>query len=112
MKRGEVWWASLRSPRGSEPGFRRPVVIVQNDEFNASRIGTVVAVILTSNLALAAAPGNTLVEKKRSRLPKDSVANVSQVVTVNKSFLTEKAGELPSKLMAAVDAGLRLVLSL
>lgn len=112
MRRGEVWWASLRKPRGSEPGFRRPIVIVQSDEFNASRIGTVVAVILTSNLVLAEAPGNTVVRPRDSGLPKASVANVSQVVTINKRFLTERTGELPRRLMAAVDEGLRLVLSL
>ncbi len=112
MRRGEVWWASLRKPRGSEPGFRRPIVIVQSDAFNASRIDTVVAVILTSNLSLAAAPGNTVVGKRHSGLPRDSVANVSQVVTINKTFLTERAGIVPSSLMSVVDEGLRLILSL
>ena len=112
MRRGEVWWASLGAPRGSEPGFRRPVVIVQSDEFNASRIATVLAVVLTSKMVLAAAPGNVVVRKRQSGLRRDSVANVSQVVTVNKTFLTERAGKLPGPLMASVDEGLRLVLSL
>ena len=112
MRRGEVWWASLSPPRGSEPGFRRPVVVVQSNEFNASRIATVVAVVLTSRMAVAEAPGNVVVRKRQSGLPRDSVANVSQVVTVNRTFLTEKAGNLPPRLMAAVDEGLRLVLSL
>lgn len=112
MRRGEVWWASLGAPRGSEPGFRRPVLIVQSDEFNASRIATVLAVTLTSKMALAEAPGNVVVRRRQSGLRRDSVANVSQVVTLNKAFLTEKAGELSGPLMAAVDEGLRLVLSL
>jgi mRNA interferase MazF len=112
LRRGEIWWASLRTPRGSEPGFRRPVLIVQSDEFTTSRIATVIAVVLTSKMVLAEAPGNVVVRRRQSGLPRDSVANVSQVVTVNKAFLTKRAGELPPRLMAAVNEGLRLVLSL
>jgi mRNA interferase MazF len=88
------------------------VLIVQSDEFNTSRIATVVAVVLTSKMVLAKAPGNVVVRKRQSSLPRDSVANVSQVVTVSKTFLTEKAGELAPRLLAAVDEGLRLALSL
>jgi len=112
MERGAVWWAELPYPVASEPGFRRPVVIVQSNAFNRSRIRTVVAVILTSNLRLAEAPGNILIAAAESGLPKDSVANVSQVVTVDKSFLTTRCGSLPSRAMKAIDDGLRLVLSL
>ena len=112
MKRGEIWWATLRSPRASEPGFRRPVLIVQSDAFNQSRIRTLLAVVLTSNIRLADAPGNVELTAKHSGLPKPSVANVSQVVTLDKSYLTERVGELDERIMKSVDAGLRLVLSL
>jgi mRNA interferase MazF len=112
MRRGEIWWASLPSPTGSGPGFRRPVLVIQTNEFNESRIRTVVAIAITSNLRLAAAPGNALCRKRDTGLPKDSVANVSQVVTLDKSFLTERVGHLPSKLFRQVEDGLRLVLGL
>jgi len=91
---------------------RRPVLIVQADAFNRSRIATTIAVVLTSNLALVDAPGNVLVPKRASGLPRDSVANVSQVVTVYRDVLTERAGKVPTELLATVNAGLRLVLSL
>lgn len=112
IKRGEIWWASLRKPAGSEPGFRRPVLIIQTDSFNSSRINTVVAAILTSNLRLAEAPGNVLLSKRQSGLRKDSVVNVSQIVTLDKSFLTGRAGRLVPAKQAEVDEGLRLVLGL
>jgi mRNA interferase MazF len=112
MERGEVWWAELPDPTASEPGYRRPVVIVQSNVFNRSRIRTVIAVVLTSNLRLAEAPGNVLVPASDSGLPKDSVANVSQVITVDRSFLTERCGRLPGHLIKSIDDGLRLVLSL
>jgi mRNA interferase MazF len=112
MERGAVWWAELPDPVASEPGFRRPVVIIQSNAFNRSRIQTVVVVLLTSNLRLADAPGNVLIAAADSGLPKDSVANVSQVITVDKSFLSRRSGRLPSRLMKALDDGLRLVLSL
>ena len=112
IRRGEVWWAELPQPRGSEPGYRRPVLVIQADDFNASRIGTVLTVILTSNTDLAAAPGNVLVPRNKSKLPRDSVANVSQVYTVARSFLNRRIGVLPAQVMERVDAGLRLVMSL
>jgi mRNA interferase MazF len=112
MRRGEVWWASLPDPQGSGPGHRRPVLIVQADAFNASKIQTVLVAAITSNVALAGAPGNVLLERKNSGLPKDSVANVSQVLTIDKEFLTDQVGTLPRQLVAAVDAGLRLALDL
>ena len=102
----------MRAPRGSEPGYRRPVLVVQSNEFTGSRIQTVVAAAVTTNLDVAAAPGNLMVKRKTSGLPRDSVINVSQVITLNKAFLTERVGSLPPKLMAAVDEGLRLVLAL
>lgn len=112
IERGEVWWADLDEPAGSEPGYRRPVLIVQADAFNRSRLQTTIAVVLTSNLRLIEAPGNVLVPKQSSRLPKDSVANVSQLVTLDREFLTERAGKLPTRVLAAIDAGLKLVLAL
>ena len=112
IARGEVWWADLGEPTGSEPGFRRPVLLVQADAFNRSRIQTTVAVVLSSNVRLLDAPGNVLVSEAASGLPKDSVANVSQIVTLDRDFLTERAGKVPSRVMAAIDAGLKLVLDL
>jgi mRNA interferase MazF len=112
IQRGEVWWADLGEPRGSEPGYRRPVLVVQNDAFNRSRLQTTLVVNLTSNLRLVEAPGNVLVPAKTSGLPKDSVANVTQLLTLDEDFLTERAGKVPPRLMAQVDAGLKLVLAL
>jgi mRNA interferase MazF len=112
MERGEVWWAELPDPAASEPGYRRPVVVVQANSFNRSRIRTVIAVVLTSNLRLTEAPGNVLVPASDSGLPKDSVANVSQVITMDRTFLTERCGLLRAHLIRSIDDGLRLVLSL
>ena len=112
MQRGEIWWASLPRPTGSEPGYRRPLVIVQSDEFNASRIRTVIAVAITSNLKLAEAPGNVLLSRRESGLPKRSVANISQLITVDKSFLLQKAGKLNPQKLQEVESGIKLVLSL
>ena len=112
MKKGEIWWASLGEPRGSEPGFRRPVIIVSSNEFNDSRISTVLAVVVTSNLRLADAPGNILLEKKHSKLAKDSVINVSQLITVDKKFLTGRISKLKAQHLNAVNEGLRLVFGL
>jgi mRNA interferase MazF len=97
---------------GSAPGFRRPALVVQSDKFNGSGIATAVIVALTTNLALAAMPGNVLVKKSEAGLPKDSVVNVSQIATIDKSQLGELAGELPVSLLHEVDVGLRLVLAL
>lgn len=112
MYRGEIWWASLPDPMGSEPGYRRPVLIIQDDVFTQSRINTVIVVVITSNTQLAEAPGNTLLQSKATGLPKDSVANVSQVFTVDKKFLVERIGMLPEYLQDKVDEGLRTVLYL
>ena len=112
IERGEIWWAELPEPHGSEPGYSRPVVVVQSDDFNRSRISTVVVVVVTSNLRLAEAPGNVYLPRKTSGLPKDSVANVSQLMTLDKSYLTSRVARLGSQEFAAVEAGLKLVLSL
>lgn len=112
MLRGEIWWAELSVPKGSDPGYRRPVLIVQADQFNRSRISTAVAAVISSNLKLADAPGNIFLSRRLSGLPKDSVINISQLVTLDREFLSDKAGRLSAKHMAAVDDGLRLVLSI
>ena len=112
IKRGEIWWAELPEPSDSEPGYKRPLVIIQSNEFNSSNIGTVIAAVITSNIYLASAPGNILLSKKNSKLSKKSVVNVSQLITVDKSFLTDKVHTLSSKLMAQIDDGIRLVLKL
>ncbi|MDL2342942.1 type II toxin-antitoxin system PemK/MazF family toxin [Deinococcus sp. MIMF12] len=112
ISRGELWWADLGEPVGSRPALIRPVLVIQADSFNRSRIATVIAAVLTSNLALADAPGNVLLEAHRTRLQKDSVVNVSALVTLNKAELTERVSELSVTAMQEIDAGLRLVLGL
>jgi mRNA interferase MazF len=112
VQRGEIWWANLPEPVGSEPGFRRPVLVIQSDDFNRSRIATVIALVITSNIKLAQAPGNVLLPGKVTGLSKDSVANVSQVITIDKSFLTENIGMLPAYLLEQVENGIRLVMGL
>ena len=109
MQRGEIWWASLATPQGSDPGFRRPILIVQSNDFNLSRINTVVVAVITSNLVLAGAPGNVRIPARASGLKKASVVNVSQIITVDKSYLTERVGSLKANHMKEVDDGLRLV---
>jgi mRNA interferase MazF len=109
---GQIWWADLPEPRRPEPGFRRPVLVIQADSFNRSQIQTVIVAVITSNLSLAGAPGNVLLPARSSGLPRDSVVNVSQVLTIDKRFLTEHAGILPSRLQSSVDLGLCLVLQL
>ena len=112
MKRGEVWWASLPAPIGSGPGSRRPVLVVQSNPFNASRIATVVVAVITSNLALAMAPGNVRLGKAESGLSKPSVVNVSQVITIDRSLLSKRVQALPGDALGMVEQGLRLVLGL
>jgi mRNA interferase MazF len=112
LARGDVWWADLPDPQGSEPGYRRPLLVVQNDLFNRSRLRTVVVVVLTGNVRLVDAPGNVLVPAKASGLPRDSVANVSQVITIDLDALTERVGRLPGTLIDQVANGLRLALAL
>ena len=112
MYRGEIWWAALPDPMGSEPGYRRPVLIIQDDTFIQSRIRTVIVVIITSKLELANAPGNVLLPRDATGLSRDSVANVSQIFTVDKAFLTERIGALPARFGEEVDEGLRTVLYL
>lgn len=112
MGRGDVWWSDLPEPTGSSPGYRRPVLIVQSDTFNRSRIATVTVVVLTGNIRLLDAPGNVLVPAKASGLPRDSVANVSQILTVNRDVLTEQLRTLSPALVKQVNEGLRFALDL
>lgn len=112
VRRGDIWWAGLQGPRGSAPGCRHPVLVVQADSFNRSAINTVLAAVITSNVRLADAPGNVRVGRRQTKLPRDSVVNVSQIVTVDRQFLDRRIGRLTDELMADVDSGLRLVLDL
>lgn len=112
IERGEIWWADLPEPVGSSPGLQRPVLIVQSEKFNQSEISTVVIAAITKNIKLAAASGNVLVTPKQTGLPKESVVNVSQILTIDKRLLRDYVGTLSAKKMEQVDNGLRLVLSL
>jgi len=117
MGRGEIWWASMPNPSlpipvGSGPGLRRPVVVIQANPFNESRIATVIVAAITSNLALAVAPGNIRVAKSDSGLAQPSVINVSQVLTLDRSLLTERVKKLPTHIQQTLNEGLRLVLAL
>lgn len=112
MTRGEIWWASLPEPAGSGPGFRRPVLIVQSNPFNQSRISTIIVAVITSNLALSDAPGNIRLSKAASGLSKISVINVSQVMTIDRKLLTSRVAALPARTMRSVDESLKLVLGL
>ena len=112
IRRGEVWWAELDDPVGSEPGFRRPVVIIQSDALNASRLRTTTVAALTSNLERAGAAGNVLCPARATGLSKDSVIQVSQLATIDVNRLTERVSTLSPKLLRALDAGLRLALEL
>lgn len=110
IRQGDVRWAELPDPIGSGPGFRRPVVVVQGDAFNRSRIPTAVCVTLTSNLALAEAPGNVVLAEDETGLDRESVANVSQVVTLDRTDLSRREGSVPSDLLERVLSGIELVL--
>jgi mRNA interferase MazF len=112
IRRGQIWWADLAEPRGSEPGYRHPVLVLQRDEVNASRIDTIVVCLLTSNTTLARAPGNTLLPRRRTGLRRDSVANASQIATVNKADLEELVSAVPRDLMDEVSEGVRWFLNL
>ena len=112
IERGEIWWADLPESRRSEPGFRRPLLIVQADSFNRSRIRTVLAITLTSNVRLSDAPGNVLLRAEEVGLPKDSVANVSQIITIDREFLVERVGRTSGPVLAQISRGLRTVLDL
>lgn len=110
IAQGEIWWADLPTPTGSEPGYRRPVVVVQSDSFNRSQIATVVCVPLTSNLRWADAPGNVTLDPAATGLPRESVANVSQIITLDRTVLTGRVGALPEGKLELVLYGIDVVL--
>ncbi len=112
VKKGDIWWASLEEPRGSEPGFSRPVVIISSNEFNKSKIQTVIVAAITTNIRLADAPGNFQLTKKGSGLNRESVVNISQLLTLDKSFLSKKSGKLNTKQNQLLNYGLQLVLNI
>ena len=112
MKRGEIWWADAGEPSGSEPGFRRPAVIVSANKFNRTPIKTVIILFLTASEARAGDPGNILLSSRQTGLARNSVANITQLGTVDKRILTERVGRVPDNLMSQIDDGLRLVLAL
>lgn len=110
IAQGQVWWADLAEPRGSEPGFRRPVVVIQGDAFNDSKISTVLCVVVTSEMRWANAPGNVALSLRETGLPKPSVANVSQIVTLDRLALDELVGKLPANRLRSIFAGIDVVL--
>ncbi len=110
ITQGDIWWADLSEPIGSAPGYRRPVIIVQSDALNKSRISTVVCVPLTSNMEWAKAPGNVELIKQMTGLSKDSVANVSQIITIDKQTLTDRVGKLPDNKLQLILIGIGIVL--
>jgi mRNA interferase MazF len=112
VARGELWWVDFGEPVGSAPGYRRPVVVISSDRFNRSRIGTLILAAVTSNLRLAQMPGNVALPTEETGLPKPSVVNVSQLLTVDRQLLDGLIGEIPGTRMRAIDEGIRLVLSL
>ena len=112
LRRGQIWWADFGEPRGSQPGFYRPVLVLQRDEVNASNLPTVVVCALTSNKAYALAPGNMLLTKRQTGLPKDSVVNASQIATLNRTDLEELLVTLPASLLTRIDEGIRWFLRL
>jgi mRNA interferase MazF len=112
IRRGEIWWASLEEPHASSPGFERPVLVIQSDAFNRSRISTIVIAAISSNLRLAEAPGNVAIARQASGLPKPSVVNVSQILSIDRSCLDRRVRQLRKQEFEAVEAGLRLVLAL
>jgi len=112
MKKGDVWWASLDEPTGSEPGYRHPIVIISSNDFNQSITRAVIVAIITSNLRLANAPGNFKLSKKSVGIERDSAVNVSQLMTLDKAFLTERIGKLPIKTLNLLDEGLKLALNI
>ncbi len=111
ISQGEIWWADLGPPRGSGPGFRRPLLVVQSDSFNRGNIATVVCVPLTSKAKWALMPGNIHLSTRSTGLPKNSIANVSQLITVDKALLIERVGRLPVSKLDLVFAGIELVLA-
>ena len=112
MIRGDIWWVDLGVPFGSEPGFKRPVVLIQDDSFNKSNIQTVIVASITTNLKLADAPGNIYIEPEESGLPKNGVINISQISTIDKQRLIEKVSRLPPSTIHEIDFGLKMIFNI
>ena len=112
IKRGEIWWADLGEPKGSEPGYRRPIVVISSDSFNRSKINTVICAILTSNLSYSDLPGNIFLSKKSSNLKKESVINISQILTLNKDELIDKVSKLSDRYLLKINSSLEFVLGI
>jgi len=112
MIRGEIWWAEFGIPYGSEAGFTRPVIIVQDDSFNESRIKTIVVLPMTSNLRLLNAPGNVLIRKKESKLPDDSVIIVAQLYAIDRGRFKERISKVSKEIMEQIEVGMKLVLGI
>lgn len=112
VQRGEVWWADLADPRSSEPGYRHPLLILQSEPFNRSRLPTAVGIVVSSNLRLLDAPGNVLLRAEESGLPRDSVANMTQFVTVDLEYLEARVGTISRRTLAKIEAGVRVLLDL
>ena len=109
-KQGDIYWIDFGSPKGSEPGYKHPHVVIQNNIFNASKVNTVVVCALTSNLKWARSPGNVLIKKGEGNIPKDSVVNISQIETIDKSFLIEKIGTLSPSRIKQIIEGIQLLM--
>jgi mRNA interferase MazF len=112
MTRGEIWWVDLGIPFGSEPGYKRPVVIIQDDSFNRSKIKTVIVASITTNLELANAPGNIYLESDESGLPKQGVINVSQISTIDKNRLIKKVRLLSYEIISEINFGLKTIFNI
>jgi len=112
MLKSEIWWANLPKPRISEPDYKRPVLIIQSDSFNKSKINTVICAVITSNILLAKAPGNIHLKKAESKLPKESVINVSQIITIDKSLLSKYVSTLNKELVKRIDYGIKIALDI
>lgn len=112
IERGEIWWADLPEPKGSMPGYEHPIVIVQSDKFNKSNLATVVGIVITTNMRLADIPGNVELAPQQSGLPRESVVNMTQIVTANRADLVELVGRVSARKMEQIENGLRMVLSL
>jgi mRNA interferase MazF len=112
VQRGEIWWAALPKPVGSGPGYSRPVLVVQSDRFNASGIQTAIVAVITKNMALAEAPGNVVIGRRESGLRRQSVVNVSSLLTIDRTLLDERVGQLSARTMEKISDGMRLVLAL
>ena len=112
MRRGEIWWASIGPPTGSEPGYRRPAVIISANSFNATPLKTIIVAFLTTATKRAGDPGNVRLSARATGLPKDSLLNATQIASIDRRALTQLAGRVPDGLMRDVDTGLRLALAL